>query len=424
MAAPHSLTGSILVAAVALPGAVFAHPGTLPASDDLRFDPSDPTTLVIVATFGVLIAPDEGESEVRWICPDALGYSDRLEPDLEIAADGTMFSTSFSGLVASRDGGCSWAPVGGVVSGAHVEDVEIDAAGRVWAAMADVSVSSHIAVSTDGGRTFTASTPPVEGVLWTEVRAAPGNADRLYAAGRILPSEPRLIRSNDGGASWTDLPVESIETGESGSIRLLAVSPTEPDLVFVRAERGTEDGLYRSADGGATWTEVLTMDGSIRALVVRSDGSSVIAGTIYGGVRVSSDGGVTWTEPAQQPQMACAHERADGTLFTCGANWDPDGFMVGKSPDAMTWQPVLRASGVTAPLECPSGTVQERCAGLAWLQLCTDLGLAACRSVDAGPVPGPSVDTADGGCGCSSSGAMAAALAPIFWRRRARRRAR
>lgn len=418
MVAPHWLTGSILAAALALPGGVLAHPGTLPASDDLRFDPSDPTTLVIVTTFGMLIAEDEGEGEVRWICPDAVGYGNSFEPDLEIAADGAMFSTSFSGLVASRDGGCSWAPVGGVVAGAHVEDIEIDATGRVWAAMASATVSNHIAVSTDGGDSFTASTPPLADVVWTEVRAAPGSADRLYATGRILPSESRLVRSTDGGATWTDLPVDSIDVGERGWVRLLAVSPTDPDLVFVRAERPTGDVVYRSADGGATWTQVLVMDDSIRALVVRRDGASVIAGTIYGGVRLSSDGGVTWTEPAQQPQMACAGERADGALFTCGSNGQPDEFMVGRSTDAITWQPVLRASAVTAPLECPSGTAQSTCAGLAWLQLCTDLGLPPCRQVDAGPMPIPRVENDEGGCGCSSSGALAAALIPLFWRRR------
>ena len=48
MAATLSLAGTILVAGLALPGAVLAHPGALPASDDLRFDPADPTTLVIV----------------------------------------------------------------------------------------------------------------------------------------------------------------------------------------------------------------------------------------------------------------------------------------------------------------------------------------------------------------------------------------
>ena len=233
---------------------------------------------------------------------------------------------------------------------------------------------------------------------------------------RVERSPTVLFRSDDGGTNWQQLSIGSIDTGGTGVMRLLAVSPTDPDVVFLRAERPGKSAVYRSGDAGATFIEVVSLPETVRAFAIRRDGATVIAGTVYSGVRISSDGGMTWTEPTEQPQMACVGERGDGTLFACGANGAPDFFMVGRSTDGMTWNRVARLADIDAPVDCPAGTVQhDTCEQIQWEPLCR-IGLPPCApppAVDAG-VTEPARDC-EGGC-CSSQGSVAALfLLPLLW---------
>lgn len=53
-----------------------------------------------------------------------------------------------------------------------------------------------------------------------------------------------LTKSTDGGASWTNLGPNGVP------VLALAVSSNDPDRVFVVSDEGA---LYRSDDGGVTW---------------------------------------------------------------------------------------------------------------------------------------------------------------------------
>ncbi len=69
-----------------------------------------------------------------------------------------------------------------------------------------------------------------------------------------------VYRSTDGGKSWTNMGLK--ETREIGRI---AVDPTNPDVVYVAAighlwGPNEERGLYRTKDGGQTWEKVLYVD--------------------------------------------------------------------------------------------------------------------------------------------------------------------
>ncbi|MEM6605545.1 MAG: glycosyl hydrolase, partial [Pseudomonadota bacterium] len=64
-------------------------------------------------------------------------------------------------------------------------------------------------------------------------------------------------KSTDGGKTWTFIGLEA--THHIGRIR---VHPSNPDIVYVAAMgdlwQASEDrGVYKSEDGGATWTKVL-----------------------------------------------------------------------------------------------------------------------------------------------------------------------
>src|SRR6266446_4948807 len=66
-----------------------------------------------------------------------------------------------------------------------------------------------------------------------------------------------IYRSSDGGGTWTNVGLK-----QSRSIARIAVHPTKPDVAYVAAlgnlwKDGGERGLYQTIDGGKTWKLVL-----------------------------------------------------------------------------------------------------------------------------------------------------------------------
>jgi photosystem II stability/assembly factor-like uncharacterized protein len=69
-----------------------------------------------------------------------------------------------------------------------------------------------------------------------------------------------VYRSNDGGKTWTNIGLK-----DSRHIGAVIVHPTNPDTVFVAAlghayGPNTERGIFRTRDGGKTWEKVLYLD--------------------------------------------------------------------------------------------------------------------------------------------------------------------
>ncbi|HJS73939.1 MAG TPA: glycosyl hydrolase, partial [Vicinamibacteria bacterium] len=71
------------------------------------------------------------------------------------------------------------------------------------------------------------------------------------------PVEGGLYKSTDGGDTWTEL-TEGLPKGATGKIGV-SVSPANPDRVFALIEaEGTEGGLYRSDDAGKSFRQINT----------------------------------------------------------------------------------------------------------------------------------------------------------------------
>jgi photosystem II stability/assembly factor-like uncharacterized protein len=186
----------------------------------------------------------------------------------------------------------------------YIRDVAIDAArpDRLFVAVvrpdcADAScarTSGIVAVyrSLDAGATWTRSEiaaltefAPSAGTRYADpgaiyvprlrVAVAPSDPDTVAVAIRDeVEDRVRLIKSVDGGQSWTGLP------GPASSVTwplALAFSPTDADTVYVGSA-----GNYRSTDGGQTWT---TLDAThVDNIAMAFDA----AGTLL----VGNDGGV------------------------------------------------------------------------------------------------------------------------------------
>jgi photosystem II stability/assembly factor-like uncharacterized protein len=89
-----------------------------------------------------------------------------------------------------------------------------------------------------------------------------------------------VYKSTDGGKSWTHVGLQ-----ESRHIGRIVIHPTNPDIVYVAAlghlwGPNKERGLYRTIDGGKTWKAVKTIDadtGFIDVVMDPSDPNTVYA---------------------------------------------------------------------------------------------------------------------------------------------------
>jgi photosystem II stability/assembly factor-like uncharacterized protein len=169
------------------------------------------------------------------------------------------------GLMRSADGGKTWESVAELgEADYHVLQV---AGERVVGALVE---DTDIRVSADGGRTFEVRTPPA---LPVDVAFDPGDPARM-----VVTTAQGLFTSSDEGRSWRqrDAAPES-QLAWGGEL--------------YRADTG---GLIKaSADGGQTWQDRATLDGTVNELAVAADGA--LYASIPGGeVMRSTDGGVTW----------------------------------------------------------------------------------------------------------------------------------
>lgn len=120
-----------------------------------------------------------------------------------------------------------------------------------------------------------------------------------------------LWRTDDAGNSWRNI---SDGFFTSGSIGAIAVAPSDENVLYVgtgeHAIRGQSstygDGMYRSTDQGRTWTRIgLTASRQISAVRVHPQNPDVVyvavqgdrwQGTSERGIYRSTDGGTTWTQ--------------------------------------------------------------------------------------------------------------------------------
>jgi photosystem II stability/assembly factor-like uncharacterized protein len=122
-----------------------------------------------------------------------------------------------------------------------------------------------------------------------------------------------VYKSENGGKTWTHMGLRS-----SQHIGRIIVHPTNPNIVYVAAvgplwADGGERGLYKTTDGGKTWKAVLTisphtgvtdvvmdpMDPSVMyaaALQRQRKAYSFVGGGPESGIFKSTDGGDTWTK--------------------------------------------------------------------------------------------------------------------------------
>lgn len=435
---PRRLAGCALLAAIAaatLAPTIALANGRPPSTVSIATRPNG-RDILVATTFGVLLSKDDGCS-FQWLCEQSIGFGGTFDPKYAIGADGTIYATTFEGLRVSRDGGCTFetATAGlpptdpGALEHIWVDAIDLAPSGDVWLATAESGRYNDVYRSRDNGRTFQPMGLHSAAIWWKSVKISPKDPQRIYVTGYQIagtapgggqmPPTPHLRRSDDGGASWQAMPLGQVAVGSTPVIHVLALDPERPDVLYLRSTAAMPpvgDKLYRSLDGGASFTEILSLAEPIHGATVHG-GKLIVAAGNSGAYEAVGDGPLA--RVAGSPQLTCVTERGDGALFGCGANWEPDFFAAARTADGRDWKKIVRFAEMTGPLECPAGTVQsDTCALTMWPSLREQFGATgpapSCPAMEEPPMP-PRAAT-NGGCcdgGGGTNGAGAALMAAL-----------
>ena len=232
------------------------------------------------------------------------------------------FGATGGGVWKTTDGGTTWTNV----SDGYFRSSSVGAIGQcaanpdvVYVGMGEVAMRGNIMQgdgmykSTDAGRTWRhiglAETQAIG-----RVRVHPTNCDLVYVAALGHPfgenAERGVYRSRDGGATWERVLFRNERTGAVD----LVMDPSNPDVLYAglwQVKRtpwslesgGPDGGLFKSTDGGTTWTELTKnpglpqgLWGKVGVTVSGADSNRVwaIIEAAEGGVFRSDDAGRTW----------------------------------------------------------------------------------------------------------------------------------
>jgi photosystem II stability/assembly factor-like uncharacterized protein len=164
-----------------------------------------------------------------------------------------IFTAGASGLYRTTDGGASWDRVFQLaVSALAVDPSDPD---TLYLGVATAGASDHVYKSEDGGDTWQARSTGINRGPITDLIVLPAEPQTVFAAvwdGDLDPfsNVPGLFRSTNGGASWTQVP-------RVFGVVDLELNPADPNVIYATQDRG----ILRSDDRGRTW-QLRTVGGS------------------------------------------------------------------------------------------------------------------------------------------------------------------
>jgi photosystem II stability/assembly factor-like uncharacterized protein len=237
--------------------------------------------------------------------------------------DEAYFGAVGGGLWKTTNGGADWVPVtDGQIGSTSVGAVAVSESNPdvVYIGTGETCIRGNIIPgdgvykSTDAGRTWThVGFSDRQNI--SEIRIHPTNPDVVWVAAfgyHGAPNDERgVFKTTDGGRTWRKVLFRDAKTGAID----ISVDRSNPNVIYAAlweafrneytmSSGGPGSGLFKSTDGGETWTEITRRPGMPSGVVGRIgvDVSGADPNRVYalvendsGGLYVSNDAGATWS---------------------------------------------------------------------------------------------------------------------------------
>lgn len=218
------------------------------------------------------------------------------------------------------------------------------------------SVGGGVWKTTDAGASWEEMTKDLANLATVSIAQAVSDTDVLYVGtgegfGNVdAVNGDGIWKSTDRGATWTQL-ASTANTRNFQAVNRLLVDPTDADIVVA----ATNQGVFRTIDGGTTWTRTFARpvgagDGRLQQVVASPDDFNILYASANAvGIYKSLDAGQTWRRVLSLQNQGSRAELAvapsdPSRVYVAVYNF-PNSDLYLSDDTAATWVQVPEAEG-------------------------------------------------------------------------------
>lgn len=357
--------------------------GGFPRANDIFFEPGDPSHILIRSDYWGLFRTTDGGQSWQYACSELYGGSSKSGTRVSLAylpGGRILVPSSSARAIRMTDDYCNWSD-NASLTGHFIGDVVMNGTTvvAVTSDNTDSGISTSLWSSSDNGSTWAPTGAALPGGFFAKsIRVAPSDPQRIYVGGTSVGSTSAVVaQSTNGGTSWTTTTFAP--SSGSFSVRIRAVGPTRPDVVFAWIDNddpAQPDSIWGTGDAGVTWTNVYTSQAPATAsvkdlpgLALSPDGTEIrIAGQYDGLLGATVDAALSQGPSAFQKvfdgQVWGLTWTADA-LYAGNNNFTGEGipaFTLGKSTDGgKTFSPLMSICSLELATCGSSSSLESTC---------------------------------------------------------------